>query len=223
MTKYALIVAGGTGSRMGGDIPKQFQLLNGKPVLYYTIDSFLKAYTDLKVILVLPEEHLQLGQEIVDGFFDYERIQLTAGGRTRFHSVQNGLQLVQEEGVILVHDGVRCLVTPDLVRRCCTAASAEGSAVPVVECKDSVRLLKEEENEMLDRSRVKLVQTPQAFHSKLLLPAFAIDYKEWFTDEATVMEAFGLKVQLVEGEDENIKITRPLDLLVAAGILNSRV
>src|SRR3982074_857083 len=113
MKKYAVIVAGGTGTRMNSTIPKQFLLLNGKPVLYYSIDAFLRAYDDVQIILVLPEEYVAAGQEVIDAFFDYNRIQITIGGRTRFHSVQNGLQLVTEESIVFVHDAVRCLVTVD--------------------------------------------------------------------------------------------------------------
>jgi 2-C-methyl-D-erythritol 4-phosphate cytidylyltransferase len=215
MKKFAVIVAGGTGTRMNNSIPKQFLLLKGKPVLYYTIRSFLQAYDDLQIILVLPEEHVAAGQEIIDAFFDYSRIQITMGGRTRFHSVQNGLQLVQEEGIVFVHDAVRCMISIDLIYRCCNAAMETGTAIPVIDCKDSVRIIKEEGNETLERSNVKLVQTPQTFHSKILLPAYQIDYKDRFTDEATVVEAFGLKVQLVAGEENNFKITRPVDLAMA--------
>jgi 2-C-methyl-D-erythritol 4-phosphate cytidylyltransferase len=222
VNKYAVIVAGGSGSRMGGAIPKQFQLINGKPVLFYTIEAFLNSYTDLKVILVLPEEHLALGREIVDGFFDYSRIQITMGGRTRFHSVQNGLLLVQEESVVFVHDAVRCLVSQQLIQRCFEGAITFGSAIPVTGSRDSIRLLLEEGNEAIERAKVKLVQTPQTFHSKILLPAFNIDYKDWFTDEATVVEAFGLKVHLVEGEEGNIKVTYPTDMSAAAAILTAR-
>lgn len=218
----AVIVAGGSGKRMGSTLPKQFLLLQGRPVLYYTIDAFLKADPSVQIILVLPEEHLELGREIVDGFFDASQIQLTAGGETRFHSVQNGLRLVEEERIIFVHDGVRCLVRPDLIQRCYTAALETGSAIPVVEVKDSLRIITDDGNEALDRSKVRLVQTPQTFHSKILQPAFAIDYKERFTDEASVVEAFGLKVTLVEGEPTNIKITTPLDLVVAEKILEQR-
>jgi 2-C-methyl-D-erythritol 4-phosphate cytidylyltransferase len=220
--QYAVIVAGGAGNRMGGSLPKQFQLINGRPVLYYTIDTFLNVDDALEVILVLPEAHLQLGQEIVDAFFDHRRVSLAVGGRTRFHSVQNGLQLVKEEGVVLVHDGVRCLLTPQLIRRCYEAALEYGAVVPVVESRDSLRMLTDTGNEALDREKVKLVQTPQTFHSKVLLPAYQIDYKEWFTDEAAVVEAFGLKVHLIEGEPENIKITYPADLLLAEKILSAR-
>lgn len=219
MNKVAVIVAGGNGTRMNSTLPKQFLLLKGKPILYYTIQTFLQSYNDLKIILVLPEEYIAAGQEIIDAFFDYKRIQITAGGRTRFHSVQNGLALITEESMVFVHDGVRCLLTTALVKRCYEAAIELGSAIPVVDCKDSVRLIKGELNEAIDRSRVKLVQTPQTFHSKILLPAFKIDYKDKFTDEATVVEAFGLKVNLVEGEENNIKITKPADLIVAEQLL----
>ena len=219
MKKFAVIVAGGTGNRMNSSVPKQFLLLNGKPVLYYTLHTFLKAYDDLQVILVLPEEYIAAGQEIIDAFFDYKRIQITVGGRTRFHSVQNGLQLVTEESIVFVHDAVRCLVSADLIHRCYAAAIEKGSAIPVIDSKDSVRLLSEEGNQAIERNNIKLVQTPQTFHSKIILPAFNIDYKDKFTDEATVVEAYGLKVQLVEGEENNIKITRPIDLVIAENFL----
>lgn len=220
MKKVAVIVAGGSGIRMNTSLPKQFLLLKGKPVLYYTIDTFLKAYDDLHIVLVLPEEYIAAGQEIIDAYFDYHRIKITVGGSTRFHSVQNGLKLIDEESVVFVHDGVRCLLSAALIQRCYDAAVEFGSAIPVIDSRDSVRILKEDDNEAIDRSKVKLVQTPQTFHSKILLPAFTIDYKEKFTDEATVVEAFGLKVHLVEGEVNNVKITQPLDLIIAEKLLN---
>jgi len=219
MKKFAIIVAGGSGSRMKSVVPKQFMLLKGKPVLYYTIDAFLKAYDDCKIILVLPEDHVAAGQEIIDAFFDYNRIQIAIGGRTRFHSVQNGLQLIDEDGIVFVHDAVRCMVSKDLIQRCYEAVLHYGSAVPVIASKDSVRILTNEGNEALDRTYVKLVQTPQTFYSKKLLPAFNIDYKDKFTDEATVVEAFGMKVHLVEGEEHNFKITLPVDLELAEKLM----
>ena len=219
MKKYAVIVAGGSGTRMGANLPKQFMLLKDKPVLYYSIKAFLDTYTDLQVILVLPVEYMDMGQEIIDAFFDKDRIRITAGGDSRFQSVKNGLELVEEESVVFVHDGVRCLLSADLIRRCYTMAMETGSAIPVVPSKDSIRMLTEEGNEAVDRNLVMLVQTPQVFHSKILLPAFQIDYKDKFTDEATVVEAYGLKVSLVEGEESNIKITRPVDMLVAESML----
>jgi 2-C-methyl-D-erythritol 4-phosphate cytidylyltransferase len=225
MKKYAIIVAGGTGTRMGRSIPKQFLLLHDKPVLFYTLKAFLEAYEDLEIILVFPEEYTDMGKEIIDAYFDYSRIRITFGGETRFHSVQNGLKLVEEESIIFVHDAVRCLVTVELIQRCYHNALHMGSAVPVVVSTDSIRLLNEEENdnEVLDRNKVVMVQTPQTFHSKILLPAFEIDYKERFTDEATVVESFGLKISLVEGEEYNIKITRPVDLLIAEALLQEKM
>lgn len=220
MKKVAVIVAGGSGSRMNTALPKQFLLIKGKPILYYTLATFLEAYNDLTIILVLPEEFISAGQEIIDAFFDYKRIQITTGGSTRFHSVQNGLKLVKEESIVFIHDGVRCLLSTDLIKECYEAAIEFGSAIPVIDSKDSVRIITEDGNEPIDRTSVKLVQTPQTFHSKIILPAFGIDYKDKFTDEATVVEAFGLKVHLIEGEENNIKITKPVDITIAEQILN---
>lgn len=223
MKKYAVIVAGGSGTRMGAEIPKQFILLKDKPVLYYSIKTFLEAYADLQVILVLPVDYTDMGQEIIDAYFDKDRIRITAGGDTRFQSVKNGLTLTEDESIIFVHDAVRCLLTSKLIHRCYEQAVETGSAIPVIASKDSVRLLSEEGSDAIDRNKVMLVQTPQTFHSKILLPAFQIDYKDKFTDEATVVEAYGLKLSLVEGEENNIKITRPMDLLIAEKMLESKV
>ncbi|MBK6383510.1 MAG: 2-C-methyl-D-erythritol 4-phosphate cytidylyltransferase [Chitinophagaceae bacterium] len=220
MNKYAIIVAGGTGTRMGRSLPKQFILLKDKPVLYYTLKTFLESYTDLQIILVLPVEFTDMGQEIIDAYFDKERIKITAGGDTRFQSVKNGLALVDDEAIIFVHDGVRCLLSKELIHRCYAQAVETGTAIPAIISKDSIRLVTEEGNEAYDRNNVMLIQTPQTFHSKILLPAFQIDYKDKFTDEATVVEAYGMKVSLVEGEENNIKITRPIDLLIAESIIN---
>ena len=220
MLKYAVIVAGGTGTRMGAQVPKQFILLKNKPVLYYTIKKFLDSYPDMQVVLVLPAEYVDMGQEIIDAYFDKERIRITTGGETRFQSVKNGLQLIDEEAIIFVHDGVRCLLSKELIYSCYAKAMETGTAVPAVRSKDSVRLLTEEGNDPIERESVMLVQTPQTFHSKILLPAFQIDYKDKFTDEATVVEAYGIKISLVEGEERNIKITRPVDLIIAESMMN---
>jgi len=223
MRKYVIIVAGGTGTRMGSDVPKQFMLLKGKPVLYYSLKTFLDAYDDLQIILVLPAAFTDMGEEIVDAFFDKERIQITVGGDSRFHSVKNGLKLISDESIIFVHDAVRCLASVDLIHRCYEMALETGSAIPVVVSKDSVRILNEEESEPVDRNKVLLVQTPQTFHSKILLPAYEIDFKDKFTDEATVVEAYGIKVSLTEGEETNIKITKPVDLLMADKIIEQLI
>jgi 2-C-methyl-D-erythritol 4-phosphate cytidylyltransferase len=219
MKKYAIIVAGGAGTRMGANLPKQFMLLKGKPVIYYSIKTFLDAYDDLQIILVLPSEYINTGNEIINGYFDKKRIQITAGGETRFQSVKNGLALVEEESIIFVHDGVRCLLTKELIHRCYQKALETGTAIPAIASKDSIRLLKREESAAFDRNKVMLIQTPQTFQSKILLPAFKTDYKDEFTDEATVVEASGIKVSLVEGEENNIKITRPGDLFVAEKLI----
>jgi 2-C-methyl-D-erythritol 4-phosphate cytidylyltransferase len=229
--KYAVIVAGGSGVRMGTSVPKQFLLLRGKPVLWYTLNVFLTAYDDLEIILVLPAEHLETGRALVSGMGAPDRIRLVAGGTTRYHSVGNGLQLVQEESVVFVHDGVRCLVSKELIRRCYEQALRLGSAIPVVDCKDSVRMVAalsggpvaEARSEAIDRNRVKLVQTPQTFLSSLLLSSYQTEYRETFTDEATVVEAAGHPVYLVEGETANIKITTPEDLVIAGKMMEGVV
>jgi 2-C-methyl-D-erythritol 4-phosphate cytidylyltransferase len=223
VTKYAIIVAGGTGSRMGSNLPKQFMLIKDKPVLYYPIKTFLDAYDDLQIILVLPAAFTDTGEEIIDAYFDKERIKIAIGGDTRFQSVKNGLKLVEEESIIFVHDAVRCLVSVNLIHRCYELAMQTGAAVPVIPSKDSVRILNDDGNGVVDRNKVMLVQTPQTFHSKILLPAFDIDYKDKFTDEATVVEAYGLRVSLAEGDETNIKITKPVDLVVVENILSQAI
>src|SRR4029078_985599 len=155
MKKYAVIVAAGTGSRMNSEVPKQFMLLKNKPLLFYALNTFLQAYNDLEVILVLPAEHMSNGHEIIEGFFDNSRIKICEGGRTRFHSVQNGLSMIESESIVFVHDGVRCLLSTDLLHRCYDAAVEFGTAVPVVEINDSLRIITEEGNEPLERELVK--------------------------------------------------------------------
>jgi len=220
MKKFAVIVAAGSGSRMGSMIPKQFMMLKEKPVLYYTLKMFLDTYPDLQVILVLPSAYMEMGTQIVEVWFDKQRVQLTEGGETRFQSVKNGLQLAEEEAIIFVHDGVRCLVSSDLIRRCYQQAELSGSAIPVIPSRDSVRLVRQDGNEMLEREKVVMVQTPQTFQGKILIPAYQVEYQERFTDEASVAEAFGNRVSLVEGEENNIKITRPVDFWMAEKILD---
>jgi len=215
------MVAGGSGIRMGGDIPKQFLLLKGKPVLWHSIKAFVNAYDDIEIILVLPAAHIQRGEELLKDFPSCS-IQITIGGDTRFQSVKNGLELIKEESVVFVHDAVRCLVTTDLIHRCYEQAIEKGSAIPVIKSKDSLRMTEGEKIVSLDRSKVMLVQTPQTFQSKILLSAYKIEYNEKFTDEATVVENSGQKVSVIEGEEDNIKITNPIDLLIAEQIFDVR-
>jgi 2-C-methyl-D-erythritol 4-phosphate cytidylyltransferase len=222
MKKYAVIVAGGSGTRMGNITPKQFLLLKGKPLLWYTIDSFLRAYEDIEIILILPKDHLIKGEKIAAQLSGEDKIKLVTGGTTRFDSVKEGLKLVKEESVIFVHDGVRCLISVPLIRRCYMQAVEKGSAIPAVAATDSIRILKNGAHFVKERQQVRIVQTPQTFLSSILLPAFGQEYNESFTDEATVVEAYGKEVFLTEGEYDNIKITRPVDLLIAERIIEDR-
>lgn len=219
MKKIAIIVAGGTGTRMGTSIPKQFLLLKNKPVLLHTMDRFLAAYEDLQLVLVLPLEHLNKGAELAAASKDPGRVVVVPGGRTRFHSVAEGLQQVQEDSIVFVHDGVRCLVEISIIHRCYETALEKGNAIPAIEAVDSLRLVQGEHNEALDRSRVRLIQTPQTFKSAVLKAAFAQEFDPLFTDEASVAERMGVKIHLVEGSSNNLKITKPLDLVIAEKLL----
>lgn len=219
MKTFAIIVAGGSGSRMKATTPKQFLLLKGKPVIYYTIKAFIEALSHVQLIVVLPKEHLEFGQKIVADYFKDISVQFAIGGETRFHSVQNGLKCVEENSMVMVHDAVRCLVAPQLIQHCLSEALQFGSAIPVIDSKDSIRMLTDDGSEVVDRKKIKLVQTPQVFESNILLKAVNNGYRESFTDDASVVEANGLKVHLVKGEDNNIKITHPADLIIAEHIL----
>jgi len=223
MNKYAVIVAGGTGKRMGNIVPKQFLILRNKPVLWYTLDTFLRAYNDVEIILVLPQQHIEKGNVIAKEFDNSNHIKIVCGGDTRFHSVQCGLKEVKEKSVVFVHDAVRCLVSVPLIQRCYKQTIEKGSAVPAVVATDSIRILNGSHHTIADRQRVRIIQTPQTFLSEIILPAFEKDYNENFTDEATVVEANGTKVFLTEGEYENIKITRPVDMMIAERILEERL
>ncbi len=222
MLKFAVIVAGGSGQRMGTPVPKQFLTLQGKPLLWHTLHTFLNSFLDLQIILVLPAERHQEGEEIITSLRAADRVTITTGGSTRFDSVKNGLALVQGPSVIFVHDGVRCLVSEALIRACYEQALEKGSAIPAVAATDSIRIVENDTNRVANRDHVRIIQTPQTFKSELLLPAFERAYDPAFTDEATVVELSGHPVHLIEGDHQNIKITRPVDLLIAEQILQQR-
>lgn len=221
MYKYAIIVAGGSGTRMGTEIPKQFLLLNGKPVLWHSVKAFTDAYADIEIILVLPAQHKDQGEKLAKEFADH-KIRTTEGGETRFHSVKNGLKLVAEKSIVFVHDGVRCLVSPKLIQNCYATAIEKGNAIPAVAATDSIRIETGNENKQVNRNSVRIIQTPQTFLSETILSAFRQEYNVSFTDEAGVLENAGEKIYLVEGEATNIKITKPIDLLIAEQILIER-
>lgn len=215
MKKFAVIVAGGIGSRMNQTMPKQFLLLNGKPIIYYTISTFLQAYVDVRIIIVIHKDFINEIEEIAKDL-DTSRINIIEGGETRFHSVKNGLQLVEKDSIVFVHDAVRCLVSVNLIQRCYEHAIKNGNAIPVVTATDSIRLQNGDSSSSVERNKVKIVQTPQTFKSNMLLQAFEKEYQENFTDEATVVELNGNVIELIEGEFQNIKITRPSDLILAS-------
>jgi len=219
MKKIAVITAGGSGSRMSNSLPKQFLLLKNKSILWHTITAFLKVYSDIFFIVVLPKEYLDAGECLIKELNIADQSTIVIGGETRFHSVQNGLKLVKEASVIFVHDGVRCLVSPELIKRCYDQTILIGSAIPAVASTDSIRFEEEGVHHSIDRNNVRIVQTPQTFLSDIILPAFDQVYNQSFTDEASVVEAFGKPVFLIEGEYQNIKITRPIDLVIAETIL----
>lgn len=221
MKKFAVIVAGGSGSRMQSAVPKQFLELNGHAVVWYTLNAFLNAFDDLQIILVLPANHFTTAKNIIDTFNDSSRIRVAEGGETRFHSVRNGLSLVDDDSIVFVHDAVRCLINTALIHRCYEHALKHGNAIPAVSATDTIRIDRGTGPEPVDRDKIFAIQTPQTFQSNILKPAFNVEYRESFTDEATVAEAAGVAIHLVEGDANNIKLTRPVDLLIAKGILEA--
>ena len=222
MERYAIIVAGGKGLRMGGDIPKQFLPIGGKPVLMRTIEVFRQAYPDIHIILVLPSSQQEYWHQLcLEYEFDVP-FQIADGGETRFHSVSNGLKLIPDgaEGVVGVHDGVRPFVAVETIRRCYDEAIEKGAVVPVISVVETVRQLRKDGTSVtVPRDEYKLVQTPQTFRVSLLKEAYQQPYTSFFTDDASVVEALGKPVHLVEGNRENIKITTPADIRFVNGLL----
>ncbi len=219
----AVIVAGGQGLRMQNAIPKQFLPLNGKPILYYSISAFLEAIPGIRIVLVLPQSHFSYANSVLQHFSSGIDITIVAGGSSRFESVKNGLSGTTETDIIFVHDGVRPLISTTLIQDCYTAASEFGSAIPVVPVTDSIRQVTEPEgSKLVDRESLRAVQTPQTFKGAVLLPAFDQPYQLSFTDEASVVEQYGVQVHLVAGEKSNLKITTPEDILFAAALQSSQ-
>lgn len=229
MRRYVLIVAGGKGLRMGGDLPKQFIPLHGKPVLMHTLETFHRWDASARLVLVIPEDHQPYWQMLCTEIGCKAPHQVVRGGETRFHSVSNGLGYIAEElsrdafpaeqTWIGVHDGVRPFVSTEVIEACFVGAKQSGAVVPVIPMIDSIREKTEEESHPVDRSRYVAVQTPQVFRGDLLLKAYQQPYSTLFTDDASVVEAMGEQVTLVDGNRENIKLTTPLDLLVAKALL----
>lgn len=224
MKKYLIVTAGGSGTRMGADRPKQFLEIGGKAILQLTIEKFLLAEPDIKVIVVLPKEHIEWWKK-----YCYEHRftcsqTLVAGGFTRFHSVRNGLDKVQDDALVAIHDGVRPVLSADLIRRLFAQAESKGSAVPVMPSVETLKVLDSKTlaatGESADRSRLFAVQTPQIFAAETIKAAYRQPYSVSFTDDSSVVESSGCSVNYTLGERGNIKITTPEDLLVAQALLS---
>ena len=215
MKSYAIIVAGGKGLRMGSDVPKQFLPIEGKPILMHTIEAFRKSLDNVEIVLVLPAEQHDYWQMLCEKHNFHSPQRIANGGETRFHSVMNGLALLpnDEEAVVGVHDGVRPFVSKETILRCYEAATQGKAVVPVVPVVETVRqILPNGTSVTRPRDEYRLVQTPQTFPLALLKEAYQQPYSEAFTDDASVVEALGKEITMVEGNRENIKITTPSDL-----------
>lgn len=219
MKKYVIIVAGGKGLRMGTEVPKQFLPVGGKPVLMRTMEAF-RAYDEaLEMIVVLPAEQQAYWQELCHNHAFTIPHRVADGGKTRFHSVKNGLELVGDDGLVGVHDGVRPFVAREVIAACYHEAETCGAVIPVVDVVETVRHLTiDGHSTTVNRADYKLVQTPQVFAVGLLKKAYLQPYTEAFTDDASVVEAMGVPVSLVQGNRENIKITTPFDIRVAEAL-----
>ena len=218
---YIIIVAGGKGLRMGSDIPKQFLPIGGKPVLMRTLERFCEYSPTLQIILVLPKAQQDYWHQLCQEYDFKVEYQMTDGGETRFHSVQHGLALIPDDavGVVGVHDGVRPFPAIDVIRNCYETARKKKAVIPVIPIVETVRHLKDETSVTVPRNDYRLVQTPQTFDIQLLKAANRQPYNDGFTDDASVVEAFGFNITLVEGNRENIKITTPYDLKIAEVLL----
>ena len=215
LQQYAIIVAGGTGSRMQRDLPKQFIELAGKPILMHTIERFYSYNPQIRLVVVLPEEQLQVWKQLCrEHAFNIFHMTV-AGGHTRFGSVKNGLAMVMGEGLVAVHDGVRPFVTGAIIAAAFQKAAEKGSAVVAVPPKDSIRQLTQQGSRAVPRADYRLVQTPQCFEAGLLRRAYEQQEQDYFTDDASVVEQLGEGIELVEGSYSNIKITTPEDMLLA--------
>ncbi|MDL2256022.1 2-C-methyl-D-erythritol 4-phosphate cytidylyltransferase [Parabacteroides sp. OttesenSCG-928-G06] len=228
MERYIIIVAGGKGLRMGADLPKQFIPLDGKPLLMHTLEAFNHWDETAEIILVLPEEHQDYWRMLCKEIGFTVSHEIVNGGNTRFHSVSNGLKHLSEElgisperkkkALVAVHDGVRPFPPQDVIDNCFNSAEREGNAVPVIPIVDSLRQVTDAGNFPVNRSEYYAVQTPQVFHSDLIMTAYTQEYQPEFTDDASVVEAMGTQIHLVPGNRENIKITTPFDLLIAKAL-----
>lgn len=221
MKKYALIVAGGKGLRMGSELPKQFLPIGGKPVLMRTLEAFHTCNREIRLIVVLPHSQQEFWRTLCrEHRFTVPHV-VVDGGETRFHSVKNGLALVEAPALVGVHDGVRPFVSREVISRCYELAAGKRAVIPVIGVVETVRRMEGEESVTVSRDDYRLVQTPQVFDAELLKAAYNQPYTPHFTDDASVVEAWGASVTLTPGNRENIKITTPFDLKIAAALIDS--
>lgn len=220
MKKYVIIVAGGTGNRMNNALPKQFIELKGKPILMHTIEKFTTTFPDIIVIVVLANQLNDDWKKLCEKHNFKAVHQLTNGGETRYHSVKNGLALVPDACIVGIHDAARPLVSKQTILNAFETAEITGNASPAISLNESIRFLKGKDNCAVDRTHYSIIQTPQCFHSDLIKKAFSKGYKSEFTDDASVLEAYGEKINLIEGNRENIKITTEQDLKIAEALMN---
>lgn len=221
MKKYALIVAGGKGLRMGSELPKQFLPIGGKPVLMRTLEAFHACNREIRLIVVLPHSQQEFWRTLCrEHRFTLPHV-VVDGGETRFHSVKNGLALVEAPALVGVHDGVRPFVSREVISRCYELAAEKRAVIPVIGVVETVRRMEGEESVTVSRDDYRLVQTPQVFDAELLKAAYGQPYTPHFTDDASVVEAWGASVTLTPGNRENIKITTPFDLKIAAALIDS--
>ena len=219
MKLYAVIVAGGHGKRMGSETPKQYLELAGKPVLMRTLERFKAFDESIELITVLPENQLRFWAELQKKYsFDIPHT-IVKGGKARFYSVRNGLNFVDTPGLVAIHDGVRPFVSIDTIKRCFQMAEKLGNAIPVISPTESMRMVTETGSEPVNRLNIKIIQTPQVFNAEIIKNAYRQDYLPGFTDDATVLEKTGVKINLIDGNRENIKITTPEDLVISSALL----
>ena len=217
--EQVIIVAGGLGKRMNSELPKQFLNIAGKPMLMHTLEKFRKYSDSVEIILVLPEPFFDFWKSMIKRYNFRLQHYLQKGGKERFFSVKNGLKLVGNDSVVAIHDGVRPLVDISTIKNVFKVASEKGNAIPAISVNQSMRMVNGLENRPVNRDNFRLIQTPQGFRSEIIIKAYEQKYQENFTDDATVVEAMGEKINLVRGNIENIKITRLSDLKIAGALL----
>ena len=220
--EYALIVAGGKGTRIKSKLPKQFLELRGKPILIHTLEAFYRYSETITVILVLPEDDFAIWTDICKKYNFTKPVILQKGGETRFQSVKNGLEKIEGNGLVAIHDGVRPLVSEDIIGASFRLAAVHQSAVAAVRLKESIRMTDQDNTRAMDRSRFRLIQTPQTFSIELIKQAYQLKEDPTMTDDASVVEKLGHTISLFEGSYENIKITTPEDLFVAEALVKNR-